>query len=115
MTKLKEGFLDCYNVAQAWPQAALDRNPLYQKYGRHMIFFNCATKVEEQMCTKYQARQWLEQLYGRLDEELLGVLGPEVAADPYEAAAMVMRLKYETASPEEELVDKFFWGQPDIE
>ena len=115
VTKLKEGFLDCYNVAQAWPQAALDRNPLYQKYGRHMIFFNCATKVEEQMCTKYLARQWLEQLYGRLDEELLGVLGPEVAADPYEAAAMVMRLKYETASPEEELVDKFFWGQPDIE
>ena len=78
VTKLKEGFLDCYNVAQAWPQAALDRNPLYQKYGRHMIFFNCATKVEEQMCTKYQARQWLEQLYGRLDEELLGVLGREI-------------------------------------
>jgi hypothetical protein len=115
VAKLKEGFLDCYSVAQAWPQAALDRNPLYQKYGRHMLFFNCATKVEEQMCTKYQARGWLERLYGRLDGAMVAALGPEVAADPYEAAAMVMRLKYETASPEEELVDKFFWGTPDIE
>lgn len=67
------------------------------------------------MCVKFEARRWLERLYGRLDDTLVSALGPEVAADPYEAAAMIMRLKYETATPEEELVDKFFWGQSDIE
>lgn len=111
VAKLKAGFRDCYAIAQAWPQPTLDRNPLHQKYGRHMIFFTCVAKTELQMCTKYQAKKWLEALYGHLDDSMF----PEAASDPYEAAAMVMRLKYESASPEEEAVDRFFWGQPELD
>jgi hypothetical protein len=109
--KMRESFMDCYATAQSWPQQALDRSPLHQKYGRHMIFFNCVSKAEMNLCTKYQARQWLEKLYGRLDTSMFA----DAATDPYEAAAMVMRLKYETATPEEDTVYRFFWGTSDVE
>jgi hypothetical protein len=109
--KLKEGVMDCHSLAESWPQRSLDRSPLYQMYGRLIIFFKCVAEEEVKMCTKFQAKQWLEKLYGRMDTSVL----TEAAADPYEKAAMVMKLKYETATPEEDAVERFFWGTPDLE
>ncbi len=62
---MKAGFADC----QASLQASLDRSgsPLHQLYGWQMIFFRCAAETEVSLCTKYEARAWLDRLYGRLD------------------------------------------------
>ncbi len=65
VAKLKAGFADC----QASLQASLDRSsdPLQKLFGRLMIFFRCAAETEVSLCTKYEARAWLDRLYGRLD------------------------------------------------
>jgi hypothetical protein len=117
VAKLKAGYADCHSLAAAWPQASLDRRgPLHQLYGRLMVFFKCAAEAEVSLCTKYAARAWLERVYGRLDTAAL-FADEDVAAvsDPYEAAALVMRLKYGTATPEADAVDRFFWGTPDLD
>ncbi len=69
MEKLKAGFADCHSLAAAWPQLSLDRSggPLQKLFGRPMIFFRCAAETEVSLCTKYEARAWLDRLYGRLD------------------------------------------------
>ncbi len=89
-----------------------------------MIFFRCATETEVSLCTKYEARAWLDKVYGRLDtaaalfaeatsDPYEAASDPyEAASDPYEAAALVMRLKYGTDAPEADAVDRFFWGTP---
>merc|ERR1712203_1211207 len=45
--KMISGYTDCYQVASNWPQQSLDRNPITKVFGRHMIFFKCAMKREE--------------------------------------------------------------------
>ena len=32
---------DCYSIAQSIPQDILNKNPVYKKFGRNMIFFKC--------------------------------------------------------------------------
>merc|ERR1712024_184920 len=39
-------YKDCYDIARSFPQSALNRNPLTKVFGRHMVFFKCAKKVE---------------------------------------------------------------------
>jgi hypothetical protein len=110
--KMKEGFTDCYQISQAWPQASLDRHPLTKKYGRHMIFFACAMKVETKMCTQHQVKEWLELLYGPIDVNMF----PEVASnggDKYDAAMVGIKVLMHGQTPEEQCVEEFFWGKSD--
>jgi len=109
--KMKEGFTDCYAISQAWPQQNLDRHPLFKKYGRHMVFFTCAMKLETKMCAKYQVKEWLELLYGPIDPTMF----PEVGSgDKYDAAALGMKVLIHAQTEEEQCVDDFFWGKSDL-
>ena len=40
--KMSECYEDCHQLAENWPQSALDRNPLTRMFGRRMIFFKCS-------------------------------------------------------------------------
>merc|ERR1712173_139969 len=64
MGKLADGYMDCYRISENWPQAPLNRNPLSKIFGRHMLFFKCADKMERKMCAKAQMLKWLETIYG---------------------------------------------------
>ena len=48
--KVRTGFGDCYEIAESWPQASLNRNPITRKWGRHMVFFHCI-----------EVRRWLAE------------------------------------------------------
>merc|ERR1712013_374601 len=51
---MTSGYTDCYSIAQTLPEEALEKNPVTKVFGRHMIFFKCAAKVEKKCC--YQAQ-----------------------------------------------------------
>merc|ERR1712127_286147 len=52
--KMVEGYMDAPSIASNWPQQSLDRNPLTKIFGRHMIFFHIAMKMEKKNCYKAQ-------------------------------------------------------------
>jgi len=97
---------DCLDVSNSWPQSALNRNPWMAVHGRHMIFFSCVKRCEDNMCAKYLMQQHLERMYGS------GPTKPGMPEDKYDAAAMAVKVMMETATPEEKFMDKFFWGKP---
>jgi len=110
--KASEHFLQCHKVSQNWPQTSLNRNPLTRMFGRHMIFFKCADKVERKLCAEAQMLENLEKFYGKgSDEETaeyLNTLGlPE---DKYDAAAISVAVMHHAATDEQRFVDKFMWG-----
>ena len=107
LQKMADGFSDCYDISRSWPQKALDRHPMHKEHGRHMIFFECAKKMEAKMCTKFQVHQWLETMYGPLDT-LPQML--DMAVDEYDAAAVALKTLHYAASDEMKFVDDFFWG-----
>merc|ERR1712060_497865 len=67
--KASEHFLQCHKVSQNWPQTSLNRNPLTRMFGRHMIFFKCADKVERKLCAEAQMLENLEKFYGKGSDE----------------------------------------------
>jgi len=81
-------------------------------FGRHMIFFKCADKVERKLCAEAQMLENLEKFYGKGSEEEmaehLNQLGlPE---DKYDAAAISVAVMHHAATDEQRFVDKFMWG-----
>jgi len=104
LKKMVDSFSDCYDISRSWPQQSLDRNPVTKKHGRHMIFFECAKKMEYKLCTKFEVSQWIESIYGDLTKANLGLPG-----DKYDAAAVALMAMYSAATPEEIFVDDFFW------
>ena len=107
LRKVADAMTDCYDIAQSWPQQSLDRNPFMKLHGRHMIFFHCQKKAENNLCMKFQLKQYCEKLTGGDVQSLYGM-------DKYDSAAMEIKVMHETASPEEKFVDKFFWGKPEM-
>merc|ERR1712130_83057 len=106
--RMKTGYKDCYEISQNWPQQALNRNPMSKFFGRNMVFFRCAKKLENKCCLEGIMKDWLEKLYGTDPNEDPTKYGfPE---DPYDAAALSMMVLYHSASPEEKFVGDFFWG-----
>lgn len=106
--KMKDGFTDCYNAAQAWPQANLDRSFFSKKWGRQMLFFKCAKNMEIKTCSQLQIKDWLETLYGPIDMSKF----PEFNGDVYDAATFALKVKMDNEVPEEEVVRRFLWGNP---
>jgi len=106
LDKMANGFSDCYDISRSWPQVSLDRNPMYKKYGRHMIFFECVQKVEMKMCAQHQIYKMMETYYGSM-ENLPNKL--ELDVDKYDAAKVAIMTMYNAASKEEKFVDDFFW------
>merc|ERR1712198_2468 len=106
LKKLAEKYSDCYDISRTWPQKSLDRNPITKKHGRHMIFFECAKKVEDKMCALRQVSEWLMFMYGDYTKYDLGL-----PADKYDAAALAIKTLYSSATEEEKFVDDFFWSK----
>merc|ERR1711970_1474001 len=108
--KMKDGYQDCYDLAMAWPQKSLQRNELTKKYGRQMVFFKCANKIETINCAKFCVNEALELWYGK-DDGSVDWSQYGLPRDKYDAAAMSMLVLHDAATPEEEFVSDFFWGQ----
>merc|ERR1711874_331982 len=106
--KLREGYRDCHRISENWPQAPLNRNPLSKIFGRHMIFFKCAHKMEVKNCAKAELLQWLEVVYGKDPEYDPTEYG--LPKDKYDAAAVSIKVLNNALTPEEEFVGDFFWN-----
>jgi len=105
---INTGYTDCYSLAQAWPQETLDRNPITKVFGRHMVFFKCAQKVEAKCCMEAQANDWLTTMYGQdptVDYAQFGL-----PRNKYERAALAIKVMTEAATDEEEFVGDFFYN-----
>jgi len=105
--KMADGYNDCYDISRSWPQQALDRHPMMKKHGRHMIFFECAKKMQMKLCTKLVIAQWLEILYGQHDSSKNAEYG--LPPDKYDAAIMKVKVMEDAATEEMKFVDDFFW------
>merc|ERR1711931_213348 len=77
-------------------------------FGRHMLFFKCADKMERKTCAKAQMLKWLETIYGSDPSEDPSEYG--LPKDKYDAAAVSIMVLNNAATPEEEFVGEFFWG-----
>jgi len=106
-----DGYNDCYDIARSFPQSALNKNPIMKVFGRHMVFFKCAKKVEAHTCGMACANHMIETLYGDNDN---GYDWSQhgIPNNKYERAAMYMKVKYSTATPEEAFVHNFFYMDP---
>ena len=104
--KMKDGFTECYSVAQAWPQSSLDKSPITKAWGRQMVFFKCAHKVEKKTCAQAQVKDMLELKYGPINPARF----PEFNGDLYEAATYALKVKQAMTFPEEEMVHQFMMG-----
>jgi len=107
LKKFVDGCSDCYDISRSFPQKALDRHPMHKEHGRHMIFFECMKKMETKMCSKFQIHQYLETMYGPMDQlpQMLNL-----SVDKYDATAIALKTLYNAASDEMKFVDDFFWG-----
>merc|ERR1711973_417636 len=99
---------DCHKISESWPQASLDRNPISRAFGRNILFFRCARKVEKNLCAMGQMLEWLEKLYGKDPNYDLEAAG--LPKNKYCAAAVSIAVLDDAASPEEKAVSDFFWG-----
>jgi len=101
-------YKDCYDIARSFPQSALNRNPLTKVFGRHMVFFKCAKKVEHKCCAMACANDMLETLYGTNDN--YDWTQHNMPQNKYKRAALTLKIMYGTASDEEMAINDFFFG-----
>merc|ERR1711970_1254820 len=101
------------NILDSALQVNLDRNPISKVFGRHMIFFRCATKVESKCCYQAQMYEDIKYLYGdppNFDWSQYGFPN-----NKYERATLFHKIGYETASEEENFVyDVMFEGEGEL-
>merc|ERR1712214_247742 len=105
---LETHYKDCYDIARSFPQSALNRNPLTKVFGRHMVFFKCAKKVEHKCCAMACANDMLETLYGTNDN--YDWTQHNMPQNKYKRAALTLKIMYGTASDEEMAINDFFFG-----
>jgi len=105
---MTSGYTDCYSIAQTFPKEALEKNPVTKVFGRHMIFFKCAAKVEKKCCYEAQMNDWIKTMYGEDPSFDYAAFG--LPTNKYERAAMTIKVMTETASDEEEFVGDFFYA-----
>merc|ERR1711962_1698690 len=105
---LSYGLDICYNIAQGLDDRVLNLNKVRAKYGRQMVFFQCARKMEIRMCYKWQLATWYKAM---------GWLAPNWQAmgiaNEFEAATYTLRVRNAMRSAESFAVDKFFYGDPE--
>merc|ERR1711887_369747 len=104
----ENGISDCHKISESWPQASLDRNPISRAFGRNILFFRCARKVESKLCAMGQMLEWLEKLYGK--DPNYDLEAAELPKNKYYAAAVSIAVLDDAASAEEKAVSDFFWG-----
>merc|ERR1712046_526075 len=87
---------------------ARNNNPLTKVFGRHMVFFKCAKKVEHKCCAMACANDMLETLYGTNDN--YDWTQHNMPQNKYKRAALTLKIMYGTASDEEMAINDFFFG-----
>jgi len=98
----------CYNIAEGLDNRVLQLNKVRAKYGRQMVFFQCARKMEIEMCYKWQLAAWYKVMGWLVPNwQAMGI------ANHLEAATYTLRVRNAMRSPAEFAVDKFFFGNPD--
>jgi len=102
------GYKDCYSIAQTWPEDTLDKTPLTKVFGRHLVFFKCAKKVERRSCLAAQANDWLTTLYG--EDPSYNYAQHGLPSNKYQRAALVTKVMFGATSEEEKFVGDFFYG-----
>merc|ERR1711892_1078253 len=102
-------YQDCYSIAQSWPQETLNKNPITKVFGRHMVFFKCAKKVEAKCCMEAQADEWLSALYG--EDPTVNYAQYGLPSNKYKRAALAIKVMTEAATDEEEFVGDFFYSE----
>jgi len=107
--RMTQGYTDCFQLAQTWPQETLDRNPLTKVWGRHAIFFKCTKKVERHMCAAAQMGAWLEVMYGK-DDGSIDWTQYGFPSDKYDQAILSVNVLLDSQSSEEKFIDEFFYA-----
>merc|ERR1712083_743926 len=114
--KMSDSYQDCWELSQNFPQSALGRQPFHRVFGRRMIFFRCAAKVEKQVCAEGLMFKQLEKFYGTLEPEALAerLSTLELPEDKYDAAIATVLAQRNAQAEEEIFVDRFLWGTDDV-
>jgi len=109
--KMSDGYKECYKISQDWPQTSLNRRPITRAFGRQMIFFRCAQKLERRTCSHFQMLRWLEKLYGKHSPEEIEEFHNKVGLpeDKFDAAFVKIAVMENAATKEEKFIDEFFW------
>merc|ERR1719245_286850 len=110
---MKDGYSSCYDIAQNWPEEHLERNPIAKVFGRHMVFFQCAKKVEEKGCAAAEMLAWLEAAYGKEDGSM-DYAALHLPKNKYERAALVTLVMYESETPAQQMISEFFYGKSEF-
>jgi len=101
--KLTNCWNKCHSIAQAWPEEALESNPLHKVLGRQMIFFKCAMKAKKKLCCAGQACRMLETYHPEVQLSMPG-------KDKYDVAALTAHVMMNSKTEEMEFIDNFFHG-----
>jgi len=104
------GYNDCYQIAQTIPEESLQKDPLLKVFCRHMIFFNCAKKVQNKCCADAQLYRLRELWYGK-DDSSVNWEQFGFPKNKYDKAALSMLVIYDSASEEENFVWDFYNGK----
>jgi len=107
--KVIKGYQNCYQLSESIPMDLLvKKGPFYQQFGRQMMFFKCAKKMECTACVKKELAEWVEFLYGTPNAELRARLG--LPNDKLDAAFMAMTIKDEMKDPTMKFVEDFLFS-----
>merc|ERR1711963_187930 len=99
----------CYKMSQSIPQDILaKKGPLYEMFGRQMMFFKCKKKMVKACCVKKELKKWTEYLYGKMEPSKLRELG--LPSDPYDAALMKWEIMDRMEEPSKKFVFESIFG-----
>jgi len=99
----------CYKMSQSIPQDILaKKGPLYEMFGRQMMFFKCKKKMVKACCVKKELKKWTEYLYGEMEPNKLRELG--LPSDPYDAALMKWEIMDRMEEPSKKFVFESIFG-----
>lgn len=107
---LADGYADCNEVATAWPQSTLEKNPLAKIFGRRHVFLKCMLKCQDEVCYKRQMYMGLKNFHNLDTAEVeLGVPG-----NKFDQASALMSVMMDNASAEMKMVNDFFWTRSNM-
>jgi len=107
---MSTGIQDCNEVATAWPESTLERNPLMKAFGRRKVFLTCMLKVQDGLCYKRQLYEGLKA-FQKLDtaEVDLGIPG-----NKFDQAAGAWQVMMHHGGPEMKMINDFFWTRSNM-
>jgi len=107
--KMNEAMEMCYKMSMNIPQDILaKKGPMYEMFGRQMMFMKCKKKCAKLMCVKKELKKWTEYLYGDMEPGKLRELG--LPSDPYDAALYKWEIMDKMEEPSKKYVYESIFG-----